>query len=380
MPVTTNPSDIPLEAVNTRYSKPEAPEYYIKNPFAIVGGDEALQKKKGEVFKCSFPLLSKESSKNDLLMPAHHNNGFVGTALQAYNQHHHLIIRPDDVWTAILSQFNFFVNANAEKLRHLFVAHEGQKVLSIQTHVGLYSWDFGKLAVQMGELIQEHVVDPNLREWIMPDFTTTTTDDRIISSVIMMSTLKKYFKYCMFSLCGLPAVTLLGEKDDWEKLLVKIEKLAEYGEETSQWRNLLKVVLTGFVETFNNPDSKETKDFWMRISQRQFGGSGPSYISGWITAFCFFSSEGVSLYRNNGGVKLGDTAFHRVQTDDIPVGYADVPVLLSDNGIETKAVMVAGLVGSRVTGNHDTVQPQPAWWISEDASEEDNSTTINIAV
>ncbi|KAF9377444.1 hypothetical protein CPB97_010203, partial [Podila verticillata] len=360
MPVTTKPSAIPLEAVNTQYSKPKAAEYYIKNPFAIIKGDQALQKQKGKVFKCSFPLLSKEFSKNDLLMPAQHNNGFIGTALQAYNQHHHLVIRPDDVWIAILSQFNFFVNANAEKLRHLFVTHEGQKVLSIQTHGGLYSWDFGKLAVQMGELIQEHVVDPNLREWIMPDFTTTTTDDRIISSVIMMSTLKKYFKYAVCSLCGLPAVTLLGEKDDWEKLLVKIEKLAEYGEETSQWRNLLKVVLTGFVETFNNPDSEETKDFWMRISQREFGGSGPSYISGWITAFCFFSSEGVSLYRNNGGVKLGDTAFHRVQTGDIPAGYADVPVLLDDNGTETNAVMVAGLVGIRVAGSHDTVQPQPA--------------------
>lgn len=380
MPVTTNPSDIPLEAVNTRYSKPEAAEYYIKSPFAIVGGDQALQKKKGEVFKCSFPLLSKESSKNDLLMPAQHNNGFVGTALQAYNQHHHLVIRPDDVWTSILSQFNFFVNANAEKLRHLFVAHEGQKQLSIETYGPLHSWDFGNLAVQMGELIQEHVVDPNLREWIMPDFTTTTTDDRIISSVIMMSTLKKYFQYRMFACCGLPAVTLLGERGDWEKLLVRIEKLTEYGEETTQWRNLLKAVLTGFVETFNNPDSKETKDFWMRISQREFGGSGPSYISGWITAFCFFSSEGVSLYKNKGGVKLGETTFHRVETGDIPTGYADVPVLLDDNGIKTKAVMVAGLVGIRVTGNHDTVQPQPAWWISKDASEQDSSTRSSTEV
>ncbi|KAG0338179.1 hypothetical protein BG000_004414 [Podila horticola] len=313
-------------------------------------------------------------------MPAQHNNGFVGTALKAYNQHHHLVIRPDDVWTAILSQFNFFVNVNAEKLRHLFVAHEGQKQLSIRTSGPLCSWDFGNLVVQMGELIQKHVIDPNLHEWIMPDFTTTTTDDRIISSIIMMSTLKKYFKYSFYTLCGLPAVTLLGEKGDWEKLLIRIEKLAEYGEETTQWRNLLKAVLTGFVKTFNNPDSEETKDFWMRISQREFGGSGPSYISGWITAFCFFSSEGVSLYKNNYGVKLGDTAFHHVQTDDIPMGYADVPVLLDENGRETKAVMVAGLVGIRVTGNHDTVQPQPAWWISEDASEEDSSTMTSIAV
>ncbi|KAG0288429.1 hypothetical protein BGZ96_007818 [Linnemannia gamsii] len=377
MPVTTNPSDVPFAAVNIRNATPETAEYYTKNPFAIVEGDKALQNKKGKVLRCSFPFPSKESSDQDLILSARHNNGFVNTALKAYNEHHHLVLRPDDVWIAILSQFNFFVNANAEKLRHLLVAHEGQKELSIETSGALHSWDFGELAVQMGELIQENVLDPELREWIMPDFTTTTTDDKIISSVIMMSTLKKYFKYRMFTCCGLPAVTLLGEKGDWEKLLVRVEKLKEYGEETTQWCDLLKEVLTRFVETFNNPDSEETKDFWGRIAHIR-GGSGPSYLSGWITAFCFFSSEGVCLYRKNGGLTLGDVAFHRVETGDIPTGYADVPVLLDDNGRKTKAVMVAGLVGTRVTGNQDTIQPQPAWWISEDASDDDGSTRTNI--
>ncbi|KAG8797798.1 hypothetical protein FRB91_008370, partial [Serendipita sp. 411] len=51
-------------------------------------------------------------------------NGFVDAVVEAYNNHHHLIIRPDDVWCAILSQFNLYVNANAEELRSKFVAHE----------------------------------------------------------------------------------------------------------------------------------------------------------------------------------------------------------------------------------------------------------------
>jgi len=34
-------------------------------------------------------------------------NGFVNALAAAYNQHHDLVIRPDDVWIAILSQFNF---------------------------------------------------------------------------------------------------------------------------------------------------------------------------------------------------------------------------------------------------------------------------------
>lgn len=59
-------------------------------------------------------------------------NGFVDTAVNAYNQHHHLIIRPEDIWFSILSQLNLYINANAEQLRHMFVAHEGKKQLKLE--------------------------------------------------------------------------------------------------------------------------------------------------------------------------------------------------------------------------------------------------------
>ena len=49
-----------------------------------------------------------------------YRNGFVDTVLQCYNCHHALIIRPDDVWLAILTQFNFFANGNVKQ----FVSHE----------------------------------------------------------------------------------------------------------------------------------------------------------------------------------------------------------------------------------------------------------------
>ena len=58
-------------------------------------------------------------------------NGFVATAIEAYNNHRNLIIRPDDVWLAIMTQFSFFVNANSEELRNMFVAHEGKRELEV---------------------------------------------------------------------------------------------------------------------------------------------------------------------------------------------------------------------------------------------------------
>src|SRR5690242_15897680 len=44
-------------------------------------------------------------------------NGFMWAAYHAYSEHHHLTIRPEDVWFAILSQLNFYINAHAEEMR-----------------------------------------------------------------------------------------------------------------------------------------------------------------------------------------------------------------------------------------------------------------------
>jgi hypothetical protein len=47
--------------------------------------------------------------------------GLVGAVFAAYNEHHNLILRPDDFWQAILTQFGFYVTGNAEQLRDRFV-------------------------------------------------------------------------------------------------------------------------------------------------------------------------------------------------------------------------------------------------------------------
>ncbi|PVF95614.1 hypothetical protein CPB86DRAFT_567137 [Serendipita vermifera] len=118
------------------------------------------------------------------------DNGFVNTVVHAYNWHHHLIIRPDDIWIAILSQINFYVNANAEDLRSKFVAHKGKKKIEIRTSGTRYTADFGAIAEQFAARLKKKIVDPSLHKWILPDYTTTTPNDKVVCSVMMMATLK----------------------------------------------------------------------------------------------------------------------------------------------------------------------------------------------
>lgn len=283
------------------------------------------------------------------------SNGFVHGAIRAYNNHHCLHIRPEDVWFAVLSQFSFYINAHAEELRGQFVAHEGKKELEVEVFGTRYSFDFGMFAKQMGKMIEQNVVDPELRRWMMPAFTTTTKNDEVTASILLMGATQKYFDFKCCMSCGLPSVTLLGSKADWELILARLEKLKEYGKEPTQFYALLRPVLMRFIQSFDAPLSKDTLDFWQRIAHYIPGGSGPSYYSGWITAFCFWGQDGKSLYvprqssktmsdhrwEKSQVLQLDDVVYHWIESDDVPPGYSSVPVKVDDNGNKFDAMVIA---------------------------------------
>ncbi|PVF95613.1 hypothetical protein CPB86DRAFT_817054 [Serendipita vermifera] len=203
-------------------------------------------------------------------------------------------LRPDDIWIAILSQINFYVNANAETLRSKFVAHEGKKKIEIRTVGTRYTVDFGEIAEQFGTKLKESIVDPSLHEWIIPDYTTTTANDQVICSVMMMATLKAYFEYHCSICCGIPSITLQGTKEDYLSIFQRLDKLEEFGREPTAFAQLLRPVINQFAAAFDAVEEGKTPDpdFWGKICHYHRGGSGPSYISGWISAFCVWNGKG----------------------------------------------------------------------------------------
>ena len=116
----------------------------------------------------------------------------------------------------------------------------------------------------------------------------------------MMSTLKAYFSYGVGICCGIPSVTLEGEKDDYTSILQRLNKLDEFGEEPTIFARLLRPVLREFIAVFDAVGTKggANLDFWGKICHYQEGFSGPSYLSGWITAFTVWTPEGGWLAHN----------------------------------------------------------------------------------
>ena len=148
------------------------------------------------------------------------------------------------------------------------------------------------LVETMNAKIQENVVDPELRQWIIPTFSTTNANDWLVAGMVMMATVKEYFTFRCVLACGIPRVTLKGEKDDWVYILNRIEKLKEFGPETTAWYHLLHPILSRFIKVFDEPNSSENLEFWSKVAHFESFGSGPIYLSGWITAFMAFNEKG----------------------------------------------------------------------------------------
>lgn len=282
-----------------------------------------------------------------------HENGFVHTILKAYNHHHKLIIRPDDVWLAIVVQFGLYVNGNAEELRHIFVSHEGKKQLVVYQNATLATADFERmLAEQFYKKLQANLKDKEVSAWVMPAFSTTTTNDRVVGGIALMATMQQYFNYKCCLMCGIPEITLLGTVQDWEEIDCRVKVLEKYGDKCKTWSGMLQQITSKFVQTAKGD---VPIDFWKKICHEHARGSGPDYMSGWLTAFCVWNKDGKWRGRDDG-------RFPCVDIENIPPGYLTVPLLIDDNGNEFKTMLFAGH-SSAIKVDSVTTQPRLSWAI-----------------
>jgi hypothetical protein len=74
-------------------------------------------------------------------------------------------------------------------------------------------------------------------------------------------------------MCGIPSVTLEGDKADWESILTRLDKLKEFGEEPKAWASMLRPIIRRFIDSF---DGKHDVDFWSKVAAYWSGGSGPT--------------------------------------------------------------------------------------------------------
>ena len=100
-------------------------------------------------------------------------------------------------------------------------------------------------------------------ELLVANFSTTSKDARIVSQMVLMDSLKKYFKYKYSTSCGIPEIRLTGRKQDWENVKNKTNGILKLIPDLKIWIDgSLKKILDHFIDAF---DDKIDNYFWNTI-------------------------------------------------------------------------------------------------------------------
>lgn len=305
--------------------------------------------------------------------------GFVDTVFYSYQKHHNLVIRPDDIWTAIIVQFSLYVNGNAEELRQSLVNFKGKKELEVKFVAPVDQVPIDLFIEKIVTLIDDNI-DPSIIHWITPNFTTTTQNDKLTAGVALMATLQKYFHYNLMTiLCGIPEVTILGTVDDWKEIRKRVKMLKDFelpGKDVmAKWSTMLGRILDEFVSVKEGKQPDEA--FWKQAIRVDYemidfgcGKVNETYLNGWITTFSAFDMSGRwQKETSNDGDILIFIKFEewlRIRTDTITPGVVQVPIKIfdkyakADEG-EYTGTIITGHMGYAVLKDDITIQPVSGW-------------------
>jgi len=267
-----------------------------------------------------------------------HDFGFFGAVLACYNNHWVLKTSPDDWWNVIVRNVSQAVDDNGEKnkVRDLFVAHEGKKEIFIDVGPTLSGIDYSWLFNQFSSGIKANIKNPAYADIVQADFSTSNPDQVISCQVMLMASLQKYFDYSFGTLCGIPGVEMTGSEDDWTRLAEKTKNLEallmpimeEIG--LGKWFAATHRTLAKLLDTYRkNPDV----EWWSHVLSwnRTYGSGARSWWSGWMIDFLMAGSA--------------------EKPQNFQSGMMSVPVTIRDDnrdGASDEGRIVAGTAGFTV--------------------------------
>ncbi|OAA63597.1 hypothetical protein SPI_03760 [Niveomyces insectorum RCEF 264] len=326
----------------------------------------------------------------DQVLPS--SESVVRGALQAWADHLHLVLRPDEVWFTILSQLFFYASAHPDRVAPLYQPRNASA-----DPMTLRDFEWFRVIQDFKYEAERRCTAPWLMLWAMPNFTTSTVVDEMTSTILLLGQDERHLDGSSRQqmrrrrpvpqqppsspssprACGLPSVTLQGAADDWAQLLAKLDRLPAFGAEPAAYRAQLVPILRRCLASFNEPDSAATRAFWNQIVTATTGAapaspatpaSAPEMVSGWLAGLFYWDAEGHVFGRRqqNGTANattttsdagetgptltLDNVTYPAVAVADLPIAYARAPFLLHDynNTDRFEAYVLAGTLGKQI--------------------------------
>lgn len=328
---------------------------YLEKDSAILrqsfGNPKGISFEVDDVRKAPNPLkifnakkvLEKKLEKKVLFIPEAHNNlgfapcadnGLVQTVHECYANHRPLVLSPDVIWLAICQGVSIHINEHIDSLESTIFVENKPKTLIARNDSLEYTATSWASLIDSLSIKTTQYTKANFYTFFVPEFSTTTAITKTAYQITLLNSYKKVFQYIGESGCGIPYITILGEKQDWQEILKKLDMLDKIG--LSNWAKHLKPVIQEFINIF---EGTKNKDFWKAIYKDASEYNG-YFVSGWIIKFFPYIKEisNTSVIDKN-GIELSSEIFvpnpfyeddnyltSTLSTDNFPASMVTVPL------------------------------------------------------
>ena len=370
---SNNPSD--SLALFVDYAKPDGKIFKVDNvelADSLLNIDTAKNVFENKIGKKI--MFYPEEYKNFGLVNCY-NNGLIQTIQECYNNHRPLILTPDAIWLAICQGVSIHINEKIDSLKSLIFIKNKPNKIEIRNDDLEYNANAWKSLISSFTDETKKYTKDDYYSFFVSQFTTTTEVDKSAYQITLLESYKKVFQYIGDSGCGIPSITITGEKKDWQLILSKLDMLDKLG--LSNWGNNLKPIITEFINVF---DGKVNKDFWKSI-YKDASEYNAFYLSGWIIKFFPYikiTEQNGVFDEKMGAEKVGEKyipnkfidgkryLLSTLSTDNFPSGIAKIDVTWNNlfKGVTKKIEVYDGFFAIKQYSDK-TLEPFISWVVCE---------------
>jgi hypothetical protein len=279
----------------------------------------------------------------------------IDTLYQAWTDHRSVALSPDAIWLTLMQGLARHLQVHADEFRDRLVPHAGRRLLDVRRD----DFVFGSPDNPWPEVFSEFsaairgVIGP-AHDLIVADFSTTGPVERAASEVMLMSALEPYFAYRVWTLCGIPSITVEGTAADWEQMLDRARGWERFG--LGWWLEHLLPVLEQFVAAARG---RVDLMFWQSIFQAQWL-CGSYVVNGWVCRLFPYL-----VYESTSGTPaiIANTSFGGAALHMFGGGPGRVPFVWEgrQRGWRRDMEFLGGLLGIQQDPDTMCLRPEIGW-------------------
>lgn len=313
-----------------------------------------------------------DEHKNECLIYTR-DNGFIKTLQYCYDEHRPLKLSPDHIWTLICQATSIHINQHYDSLKNIIFTDEKKEELIIRNDsLENNARYWGTLIKDFCNETKNHTRN-DLYDFFVPNFSTTTPVQTTVYQITLLESYKKKFSYVGETGCGIPQITITGNKEDWIWIFDHLSDLDKLG--LTWWGKELRPIIKEFINVF---DDKINVSFWDSI-YKDAAEYGAFYISGWIIKFfpylpttgedfLGYTSEGKGkyelVYRLNPYLHGNDYKLSTLGTESFPSGLSQIDIKWINyfNRTTKKMEAYSGFFGVKQSQDK-TLEPFISWLV-----------------